>query len=102
MLRHMNQLKRWELELNGSRLPSSDTEVQTIELYCALVIDAGGHGNSNSSARGNRNFYELALHKKHMEESLADIESRSSSPLLKSICFELQLSRMYPREIFLK
>ncbi|CAL5184086.1 unnamed protein product [Lathyrus oleraceus] len=47
--------------------------------------------------------YELALHKKYMEESLADIESRSSSPLLKTKCsFELQLSKMYTREIFRK
>ncbi|KAF1882287.1 hypothetical protein Lal_00038933 [Lupinus albus] len=47
--------------------------------------------------------YELALHKKHKEESDADIESRSSSPSLKTRCsFELQLSRMYTREIFMK
>ncbi|XP_019425467.1 PREDICTED: protein FAR1-RELATED SEQUENCE 6-like [Lupinus angustifolius] len=47
--------------------------------------------------------YELALHKKHKEESVADIESRSSSPSLKTRCsFELQLSRMYTREIFTK
>ncbi|KAL5140701.1 Protein FAR1-RELATED SEQUENCE 6 [Glycine soja] len=47
--------------------------------------------------------YELALHKKHKEESFSDIESRSSSPLLKTRCsFELQLSRMYTREMFMK
>ncbi|RDX91581.1 Protein FAR1-RELATED SEQUENCE 6, partial [Mucuna pruriens] len=47
--------------------------------------------------------YELALHKKHKEESFADIESRSSSPLLKTRCsFELQLSRLYTREMFMK
>ncbi|KAK2448219.1 protein FAR-RED IMPAIRED RESPONSE [Trifolium repens] len=47
--------------------------------------------------------YELALHKKYKEESLADIESRSSIPLLKTKCsFELQLSRMYTKEIFTK
>ena len=47
--------------------------------------------------------YELALHKKHKEEVLADIESRSSSPLLKTRCsFELQLSKVYTREIFKK
>ncbi|CAN1328339.1 Protein FAR1-RELATED SEQUENCE 6 [Linum perenne] len=35
--------------------------------------------------------YELALHKKHKEESLADIESRASDPPLKTRCsFELQ------------
>jgi zinc finger SWIM domain-containing protein 3 len=47
--------------------------------------------------------YELALHKKYKEESLADIESRSSIPLLKTKCsYELQLSRMYTKEIFTK
>ncbi|XP_027338246.1 uncharacterized protein LOC113852205 [Abrus precatorius] len=47
--------------------------------------------------------YELALHKKYKEESFADIESRRSSPLLKTRCsFELQLSRIYTREMFMK
>lgn len=47
--------------------------------------------------------YELALQKKHKEENLADIESRSVSPTLKTRCsFELQLSRIYTREIFKK
>lgn len=47
--------------------------------------------------------YELALQKKHKEEALADIESRSSSPMLKTRCsFELQLSKVYTRDIFKK
>lgn len=47
--------------------------------------------------------YELALQKKHKEEALADIESRSSNPTLKTRCsFELQLSKLYTREIFQK
>ncbi|CAB4272856.1 unnamed protein product [Prunus armeniaca] len=47
--------------------------------------------------------YELALQKKHKEEALADIESRSSSPILKTRCsFEFQLSKVYTREIFKK
>ncbi|CAI0394487.1 unnamed protein product [Linum tenue] len=48
--------------------------------------------------------YELALHKKHKEETLADIESRSASALaLRSRCsFELQLSKVYTRELFKK
>ncbi|KAF7814388.1 protein FAR1-RELATED SEQUENCE 6-like [Senna tora] len=47
--------------------------------------------------------YELALQKKYKEESTADIDSRSTSPLLKTRCsFELQLSRLYTREIFKK
>ncbi|XVE89049.1 hypothetical protein DITRI_Ditri19aG0118800 [Diplodiscus trichospermus] len=45
--------------------------------------------------------YELALQKKHKEETLADIESRNSSPALRTRCsFELQLSKLYTREIF--
>ncbi|KAJ4718440.1 Protein FAR1-RELATED SEQUENCE 6 [Melia azedarach] len=47
--------------------------------------------------------YELALQKKHKEENLADIESRTVSPILKTRCpFELQLSKVYTREIFKK
>ncbi|KAF5726944.1 hypothetical protein HS088_TW22G00629 [Tripterygium wilfordii] len=47
--------------------------------------------------------YELALQKKHKEETFADIESRSSSPTLKTRCpFEMQLSEVYTREIFKK
>ncbi|KAL2936351.1 Protein FAR1-RELATED SEQUENCE 6 [Bienertia sinuspersici] len=47
--------------------------------------------------------YELALHKKHKEETLSDIESRSSSSLLKTRCsFEQQLSKIYTKEIFQK
>uniref|UniRef100_A0A803LMZ3 Protein FAR1-RELATED SEQUENCE n=1 Tax=Chenopodium quinoa TaxID=63459 RepID=A0A803LMZ3_CHEQI len=47
--------------------------------------------------------YELALHKKHKEETLSDIESRSSSSLLKTKCsFEQQLSKIYTKEIFQK
>ncbi|WCJ40518.1 FAR1-related sequence 6 [Euphorbia peplus] len=47
--------------------------------------------------------YELALQKKHKEETLSDIESRSSAPILKTRCsFELQLSKVYTREIFNK
>ncbi|XP_073299339.1 protein FAR1-RELATED SEQUENCE 6-like isoform X2 [Primulina huaijiensis] len=45
--------------------------------------------------------YELALQKKHKEEVLADMESRNSSPKLKTRCsFELQLSKVYTRDIF--
>lgn len=47
--------------------------------------------------------YELALQKKHKEEVLADTESRNSTPTLKTRCsFELQLSKVYTREIFKK
>lgn len=47
--------------------------------------------------------YELALYKKHKEETLSDIESRSSSPVLKTRCsFEQQLSKVYTTAIFQK
>ncbi|KAK6915080.1 MULE transposase domain [Dillenia turbinata] len=47
--------------------------------------------------------YELALQKKHKEEALADIESRNSILTLKTRCpFELQLSKIYTREMFKK
>ncbi|XP_071710439.1 protein FAR1-RELATED SEQUENCE 6 [Rutidosis leptorrhynchoides] len=47
--------------------------------------------------------YELALHKKHKEEVAADMESRNTSPTLRTRCsFELQLSKIYTREIFKK
>lgn len=47
--------------------------------------------------------YELALQKKHKEEALADIESRSSNPTLKTRCsFEFQLSKVFTKEMFRK
>lgn len=47
--------------------------------------------------------YELALQKKHKEEVNTDMESRNSTPELKTRCpFELQLSKIYTREIFKK
>ncbi|XP_052169894.1 protein FAR1-RELATED SEQUENCE 6-like [Diospyros lotus] len=47
--------------------------------------------------------YELALQKKYKEEALSDMESRNTSPALKTRCsFELQLSKVYTREIFKK
>lgn len=45
--------------------------------------------------------YELALQRRHKEEVNADMESRNSSPELKTRCsFELQLSKVYTRAIF--
>uniref|UniRef100_A0A1J3GPJ1 Protein FAR1-RELATED SEQUENCE n=5 Tax=Noccaea caerulescens TaxID=107243 RepID=A0A1J3GPJ1_NOCCA len=48
--------------------------------------------------------YELALHKKHREETLSDIESLASNTAeLKTKCsFETQLSRVYTRDMFKK
>ncbi|KAL5559773.1 hypothetical protein UlMin_035984 [Ulmus minor] len=45
--------------------------------------------------------YDLALHRKHMKEVTADLESRNSSCELKTRCkFEVQLSKVYTKEIF--
>ncbi|KAK9677226.1 hypothetical protein RND81_11G129400 [Saponaria officinalis] len=47
--------------------------------------------------------YEFALQKKHTEETLSDIDSRTSTPVLKTRCaFEEQLSKVYTKEIFRK
>ncbi|XP_022714799.1 protein FAR1-RELATED SEQUENCE 8-like [Durio zibethinus] len=46
-------------------------------------------------------MYELILQKKHKKEALDDLESRDSSPMLKTRCYyELQLSKLYTNEIF--
>ncbi|KAL8466753.1 hypothetical protein ACS0TY_035704 [Phlomoides rotata] len=45
--------------------------------------------------------YELVLQKKQKEEVIADMESRNTSPELKTRCsFELQMSKVYTRAIF--
>ncbi|CAK9185624.1 unnamed protein product [Ilex paraguariensis] len=47
--------------------------------------------------------YELVLQKKHQKEALDDFESRESSPILKTSCnYELQISEVYTKELFLK
>ncbi|XP_060216128.1 protein FAR1-RELATED SEQUENCE 6-like [Lycium barbarum] len=47
--------------------------------------------------------YDLALQRRHLKEAMADMESRSSSFELKTKCkFELQLSRIFTKEIFRK
>ncbi|KAL9244692.1 hypothetical protein vseg_018444 [Gypsophila vaccaria] len=47
--------------------------------------------------------YELALQRKHKEETLSDIDSRTSTPVLKTRCpFEQQLSKVYTKKIFQK
>ncbi|XP_052183775.1 protein FAR1-RELATED SEQUENCE 6-like [Diospyros lotus] len=47
--------------------------------------------------------YDQALQKNRQEEALADLESRTSSPALKSrFYFELQLSKLYTNNIFKK
>jgi zinc finger SWIM domain-containing protein 3 len=48
-------------------------------------------------------MYELILQKKHQKEALDDLESRDSSAIVKTSCYyELQLSKLYTKEIFQK
>ncbi|XP_027348287.1 protein FAR1-RELATED SEQUENCE 6-like [Abrus precatorius] len=45
--------------------------------------------------------YDLALHRKHLKEAMADLESRKVNFELKTRCnFEVQLSKVYTKEIF--
>lgn len=63
----------------------------------------GKHVHKQTPLKEFLDKYELALQKKHKEETLSDMESRSSSPVLKTRCsFEQQLSKIYTKEIFQK
>lgn len=45
--------------------------------------------------------YDLVLHRKHLKEAMADLESRNLNCELKTRCnFEVQLSKVYTKEIF--
>ncbi|KAK6927544.1 Zinc finger, SWIM-type [Dillenia turbinata] len=45
--------------------------------------------------------YDLALQRKHLKEAMADLESKTTTLELKTRCnFELQLSKIYTKEIF--
>lgn len=47
--------------------------------------------------------YDLALQRKHLREAMADLESRDASFDLKTRCsFEVQLSKLYTKDIFKK
>ena len=47
--------------------------------------------------------YDLALHRKHLKEAMADLESRKVSFELKTRCnFEVQLAKGFTKEIFQK
>ncbi|CAI9754063.1 unnamed protein product [Fraxinus pennsylvanica] len=68
-------------------------EIQTIKLYQTAVIDASCSGHIKTDA----------LQRKHLKEAMGDFESRNSCFELKTKCnFELQLSKVYTKEIFNK
>ncbi|OMO61645.1 hypothetical protein CCACVL1_23350 [Corchorus capsularis] len=62
-----------------------------------------GYVHKHTSFKEFVDKYDLALHRKHLKEAMADIESRNSCFELKTRCnFEVQLSKVYTKEIFSK
>ncbi|KAJ0030158.1 hypothetical protein Pint_12430 [Pistacia integerrima] len=60
-----------------------------------------GYVHKHTSFKEFVDKYDLALHRKHVKEATADLESRSTSFDLKTRCnFEVQLSKVYTKEIF--
>ncbi|XP_055960677.1 protein FAR1-RELATED SEQUENCE 6-like [Mercurialis annua] len=68
---------------------------------CSAFFD--GYVHKHTSFKEFVDKYDLALHRKHLKEAMADMESRKSSFELKTRCnFEVQLSKVYTKEIFKK
>ncbi|XP_057957628.1 protein FAR1-RELATED SEQUENCE 6-like isoform X2 [Malania oleifera] len=62
-----------------------------------------GYVHKHTSFKEFVDKYDLALHRKHLKEAMADMESRNSSFDLKTRCnFEVQLSKVYTKDIFRK
>ncbi|KAI4345953.1 hypothetical protein L6164_013037 [Bauhinia variegata] len=62
-----------------------------------------GYVHQQTSLKEFFDIYELVLQKKHQKEAFDDLESRDSTPLLKTSCYcELQLSKLYTNNIFRK
>lgn len=62
-----------------------------------------GYVHKHTSFKEFLDKYDLALHRKHLKEAMADLESRQSSFELNTRCnFEAQLSKVYTKEIFKK
>lgn len=60
-----------------------------------------GYVHKHASFKEFVDKYDLALHRKRMREATADLDSRNSSYELKTRCnFEVQLSKVYTKEIF--
>ncbi|KAK3011465.1 hypothetical protein RJ639_012763 [Escallonia herrerae] len=61
----------------------------------------GAYLHKNTSIKDFLDHYDLALEEVHQRETLADLESENSSPILRSrMYFELQLSKIYTKYIF--
>ncbi|KAK7251947.1 hypothetical protein RIF29_35576 [Crotalaria pallida] len=62
-----------------------------------------GYVHKHTSIKEFLDKYDLALHRKHLKEALADLESRKLGFVLNTKCnFEMQLSKVYTKEIFKK
>ncbi|XP_061360369.1 protein FAR1-RELATED SEQUENCE 6-like isoform X1 [Gastrolobium bilobum] len=62
-----------------------------------------GYVHKHTSFKEFLDKYDLALHRKHLKEAMADLESRKLSFELNTRCnFEVQLSKVYTKEIFKK
>ncbi|CAA2967886.1 FAR1-RELATED SEQUENCE 6-like [Olea europaea subsp. europaea] len=62
-----------------------------------------GYVHKHTSFKEFLDKYDLALQRKHLKEAMGDFESRNSCFELKTKCnFELQLSKVYTKEIFNK
>lgn len=62
-----------------------------------------GYVHKHTSFKEFVDKYDLALQRKHLKEAMGDLESKNSSFELKTRCnFEVQLSKIYTREIFAK
>jgi len=60
-----------------------------------------GYVHKHTSFKEFVDKYDLALHRKHLKEAVADLESRKPSFESKTRCnFEVQLSKIYTKEIF--
>ncbi|XVE91277.1 hypothetical protein DITRI_Ditri20bG0140600 [Diplodiscus trichospermus] len=60
-----------------------------------------GYVHKQTSLKEFFDMYDLVLQKKHKKEAVSDLESRFSSPVLKTRCnYELQVSKLYTNEIF--
>lgn len=60
-----------------------------------------GYVHKHTSLKEFVDKYDLVLHRKHLKEAMAELESRNLNCELKTRCnFEVQLARVYTKEIF--
>ncbi|KAI4343343.1 hypothetical protein L6164_010704 [Bauhinia variegata] len=69
----------------------------------ALTAFFDGYVHKHTSFKEFVDKYDLAIHRKHLKEAMADLESRKSNFKLNTRCnFEVQLSQVYTKQIFRK